>query len=256
VKNAIVSTNKIGSWCLVRLAAMAFCMAALAQAQGKPDFTGVWAVYRGERGGDPKLAPSDAGPLALKPAYAKPYATRRAAEAEANQRGEQLANGSAQCIPYGVPTMMSVAIYPVEMIQTPRQLTIISEAFSEVRRVYLDRPQEKLEDVAPGYYGRSVGRWEGDTLVVDTVGIKTSVPGYRGMPHSEQMRITERLKLAAPDYLHDQVTIEDPVVLEKPVVYTLAYKRMPGYEMVEFVCDNNREFIDEKGVVRLRLKDR
>ena len=234
----------------------AFSMAALAQPQAKPpDLTGVWAVYRGARGGDPKLAPTEAGPLALKPEYAKPYEARRAAEAEANKRGEQLANGSALCIPYGVPTMMSVAIYPVEIIQTPRQVTIISEAFSEVRRVYLDRPQEKLEDVPPGYYGRSVGRWEGDTLVVDTIGIKTSVSGYRGMPHSEQMRVIERLRLVAPDYLHDQVTIEDPVVLDKPVVYTLAYKRMPGYEMVEFVCDNNREFVDEKGVVRMRLKD-
>ena len=233
-----------------------FSNVALAQSQAKlPDLTGVWAVYRGERGGDPKLAPTEAGPLALKPEYAKPYEARRAVEAEANKRGEQLANGSALCIPYGVPTMMSVAIYPVEIIQTPRQVTIISEAFSEVRRAYLDRPQEKLEDVPPGYYGRSVGRWEGDTLVVDTIGIKTSVAGYRGMPHSEQMRITERLRLVAPDYLHDEVTIEDPVVLDKPVVYTLAYKRMPGYEMVEFVCDNNREYVDEKGVVRMRLKD-
>jgi len=233
-----------------------FSTVALAQSQAKlPDLTGVWAVYRGERGGDPKLAPTEAGPLALKPEYAKPYEARRAVEAEANKRGEQLANGSALCIPYGVPTMMSVAIYPVEIIQTPRQVTIISEAFSEVRRAYLDRPQEKLEDVPPGYYGRSVGRWEGDTLVVDTIGIKTSVAGYRGMPHSEQMRITERLRLVAPDYLHDEVTIEDPVVLDKPVVYTLAYKRMPGYEMVEFVCDNNREYVDEKGVVRMRLKD-
>jgi len=234
----------------------AFSVAALAQSQGKPpDLTGVWAVYRGARGGDPKLAPTEAGPLALKPEYAKPYEARRAVEAEANKRGEQLANSSALCIPYGVPTMMSVAIYPVEIIQTPRQVTIISEAFSEVRRVYLDRPQEKLEDVPPGYYGRSVGHWEGDTLVVDTIGIKTSVSGYRGMPHSEQMRITEHLRLVAPDYLHDQVTIVDPVVLDKPVVYTLAYKRTPGYEMVEFVCDNNREFVDEKGVVRMRLKD-
>jgi len=234
----------------------AFSVAALAQSQVKPpDLTGVWAVYRGARGGDPKLAPTEAGPLALKPEYAKPYEARRAVEAEANKRGEQLANSSALCIPYGVPTMMSVAIYPVEIIQTPRQVTIISEAFSEVRRVYLDRPQEKLEDVPPGYYGRSVGHWEGDTLVVDTIGIKTSVSGYRGMPHSEQMRITEHLRLVAPDYLHDQVTIVDPVVLDKPVVYTLAYKRTPGYEMVEFVCDNNREFVDEKGVVRMRLKD-
>ena len=54
---------------------------------------------------------------------------------------------------------MSVAIYPVEFIQTPKQITIISEAFSEVRRVYMGAPQAKVEDVAPGFYGRSAGRW-------------------------------------------------------------------------------------------------
>jgi hypothetical protein len=172
-------------------------------------------------------------------------------------RGEQLANTSVRCVPYGVPTMMSVAIYPVEIIQTAKQVTIIGEAFSEVRRVYLDRPQEKPDDVAPGYYGRSVGHWEADRLVVDTVGIKPSVSGYRGMPHSEQMRITERLHLVASDVLHDQITIDDPVVLEKPLTYTVAYKRMPAtYEMVEFVCDNNREYVDEKGVVRLKVQER
>ena len=85
-------------------------------------------------------------------------------------------------------------VYPVEFIQTAKQVTIISEAFSEVRRVYLDRPQEPIDDVAPGYYGRSVGHWDGDTLVVDTIGIKPSVTGYRGMPHSEKMRVTERIK--------------------------------------------------------------
>ena len=152
--------------------------------------------------------------------------------------------------------MMSVAIYPVEFIQTPKQLTIISEAFSEVRRVYLGVPQAKAEDVAPGYYGRSVGKWEGDMLAVDTLGIKPSVPGYRGMPHSGQMHVTERIRLVAADYLHDQITIDDPVVLEKPVTYTLAYKRLPNYEMVEFVCDNNREYVDEKGVVRLQVHDK
>jgi hypothetical protein len=237
------------------------CSLALFQLQAQspanpPDLTGVWGVYRGGRGGDPKLAPPAASPLVLKPEYAKPYEARRALEAESNKRGEQLATAGAQCIPYGVPTMMSVAIYPVEIIQTPKQVTIVSEAFSEVRRVYMGVPQAKIEDVAPGYYGRSVGRWEGDTLVADTIGIKPSIPGYRGMPHSGEMRITERFKLAAPDYLHDQITIDDPVVLEKPVTYTLAYKRMPNYEMVEFVCDNNREYVDEKGVVRLQVHDK
>ena len=220
-----------------------------------PDLTGVWNTYRGGPGADPKLAPPPASPLVLKPEYAKPYEARRAAEAEAAKRGEQLANTSVLCVPYGVPTMMSIAVYPVEIIQTSRQVTIIGEAFSEVRRVYLDRPQEKIGDVAPGYYGHSVGRWEGDTLVVDTIGIKSSVSGYRGMPHSDQMRITERLKLVSPDILHDQITIEDPVVLGKPVTYTLAYKRTPNYEMVEFVCDNNREYIDEKGIVRMKVRD-
>ena len=158
------------------------------------------------------------------------------------------------CVPYGMPSMMSVAVYPVEIIQAPKQITIVAEAFSEVRRVYTDRPQMKIDEVPPGYYGRSVGRWEGDTLVVDTVGIKETVQ-YQRMPHSDQMRITERMRLVAPDILHDQITIEDPVVLEKPFTYTLAYRRMPNYEMVEFVCDNNREYVDEKGVVHLKVRE-
>jgi hypothetical protein len=239
------------------LCTLAFLLVAtLAAAAETPDLTGVWSPYRGGRGSDPKLAAPTASALVLKPEYAKPYEARRALETESNQRGEQLATKAVQCIPYGMPTMMSVAIYPVEFIQLPKQLTIISEAFSEVRRVYLNVPQAPIDDVAPSYYGRSVGKWEGDTLVVDTVGIKTSVAGYRGVPHSDQMRITERFKLVSPDYLHDQITINDPVVLEKPVTYTLAYKRMPNYEMVEFVCDNNREYVDEKGVVRLQVHDK
>jgi hypothetical protein len=149
-----------------------------------------------------------------------------------------------------------VASYPAEFIQTPKQITIVTEAFSEVRRVYMNVPQSNIDDVAPGFYGRSVGRWDGDALVIDTVGIKPTIPGYRGIPHSNLMRVTERIRMLAPDYLHDQITIEDPVVLEKPVTYTLAYKRRSNYEMVEFVCENNREYVDEKGVVRLQVHDK
>jgi hypothetical protein len=233
---------------------MAPAMLPAQSAAGPPDLTGVWGIYRGGPGADPKFRPPAPSPLVLKPEYDKPYQARRAEESAAAQRGEQLDNTSARCIPYGVPTMMSVAIYPIEIVQTAKQVTIISEAFSEVRRVYMDRPQWKIEDVAPGYYGRSVGHWEGDTLVVDTIGIKPTVSGYRGMPHSAQMHVTERIKMLSPEILHDQVTIEDPVVLDKPMTYTLAFKRMAAdYEMVEFVCDNNREYVDEKGIVRLKL---
>ena len=230
--------------------------AASARQAATPDFTGVWAPYRGGRGADPKLAPPAASPLVLKPEYAQAFDAKRKAEADAAAKGEPIASGAVACVPYGMPRMMSVALYPIEILATRGQITIVTEAFSEVRRIYMNVTQLPIGDVPPGYYGRSVGRWDGDALVVDTVGVKTTVPAYQNMPHSDQMRITERIRLVANDYLHDQITLDDPLVLEKPVTYTLAYRRMPGYEMVEFVCDNNREYIDEKGGTHLRVRER
>jgi hypothetical protein len=234
----------------VRATTLLFLLAATLAAQSPPDLSGVWSPSRATGAG----APPPATPLQLKPGYKEPYEARRALERAAQARGEQLLTpGASLCTPYGMPSMMQVAVYPMEIIQNPKQITIITEAFSEVRRIYMDKPQSPPDDVAPGYYGRSVGRWDGDTLVVDTVGISPMVRGYQGMPHSEKMHITERIRRPAPNTLHDQITIEDPVVLEKPVTYTLVYSFVPNYEMVEFVCDNNREYVDEKGVVRMRL---
>jgi hypothetical protein len=224
-----------------------------AQSTSPPNVAGTWVPMGSGRGVDPKFAPAPAGPIVLKPEYAKTYEARRAAEADATRRGEPPASAAVLCNPYGMPRMMAVASYPIEILPTPRQITIITEAFSEVRRVYLDQPQLPIDEVPPGYYGHSVGRWEGDTLVIDTIGIKDSVPGYNGMPHSSQMRIVERMRLVAPDILHDQITIEDPVVLEKPLIYTLGYRRLLNYKMVEFVCENNREYVDDQGRVRMRL---
>jgi hypothetical protein len=224
-----------------------------ATAQTMPNITGSWVPMGAGRGMDPKLAPPPAGPILLKPQYAKAWEVRRQGEAEAMKKGEPAASAAVLCTPYGMPRMMSVATYPVEILQTPGQITLVTEAFSEVRRVYLDEPLPPIDEVPPGYYGLSVGKWNGDTLVIETVGIKESVPGYNNVPHSSQMKITERMRLITRDVLHDQVTIEDPVVLEKPIVYTLAFQRMPGYKMVEFVCENNREYIDEQGKVRMKL---
>ena len=222
-------------------------------AQTPPNLTGAWVPFNAGRGADPKLAPPPPTPIVLKAEYAKAYEARRIADAEATKRGEPPASAAVLCSPYGMPRMMAVASYPVEILQTPGQITIITEAFSEVRRVYMNQPQQPIDDVPPGYYGHSVGKWEGETLVIDTVGIKESVPGYNNMPHSSRLRIIERMRLVTPDVLHDQITLEDPVVLEKPVVYTLAYRRLPDYKMVEFICENNREYVDEQGKVRMRL---
>jgi hypothetical protein len=215
------------------------------------DLSGSWAPSRATGPG----APAPPTPIVLKPAYKATFDALQAKIREATARGEQYAV-KGLCSPYGMPTMMTVAVYPTEIIQTPKQVTIIGEAFSEVRRVYIDKPQLPIDDVPPGYYGRSVGKWEKDTLVVDTVGVKDTVAGYQNMPHSDQMRITERFRRPTPDTLHDQITIDDPVVLEKPVTYTLVYRLVPDYEMVEFVCDNNREYVDENNIVRMRLKDK
>jgi hypothetical protein len=224
-----------------------------AQDNAARNIGGAWVPMGGGRGADPKVAPPPATPIALKPEYAKAYEARRATDADATKRGQPVATPAVLCLPYGMPRMMTVASYPIEILQTPGQITIVTEAFSEVRRVYLDQPQLPIDEVPPGYYGHSVGRWDGDTLVVDTVGIKESVPSYNMLPHSDRMRITERLRLVTPDVLHDQITIDDPVVLEKPFSYTLAFRRLPNYKMVEFVCENNREYIDEQGRVRMKV---
>jgi hypothetical protein len=237
---------------ITAVSAIAVQRAPLAQS-ATPNLTGAWEPLQGGRGADPKIALPPATPLVLKPEYKARYDAQRAADAAATKRGEPPATAAVLCTPYGMPRMLSVASYPVEFIQSPGQVTIVTEAFSEVRRVYMDQPQLPIDEVPPGYYGHSVGRWEKDTLVIDTVGIKESIAGYQNMPHSNRMRITERIRLVTPDVLHNQVTIDDPVVLEKPVTYTHAYRKMPGYKMVEFVCENNREYIDAEGKVRLRV---
>jgi hypothetical protein len=232
---------------------VALVASADAQSTAARNISGAWVPMGAGRGVDPKIAPPAPTPIALKPEYAKPYDARRAADAEATKRGQPTATPAVLCLPYGMPRMMTVASYPIEILQTPGQVTIVTEAFSEVRRVFLDQPQLPIDEVPPGYYGHSVGRWDGDALVVDTVGIKESVPSYNMLPHSDRMRITERIRLVTPDVLHDQITIDDPVVLEKPFTYTLGYRRLPNYKMVEFVCENNREYIDEQGRVRMKV---
>jgi len=227
-----------------------------AQPPTVPDFNGVWARYGGfsRTPVDPRLAAPPPGKMLLTAAYAKDYAARRAAEEESDKRGEPIAAPGVDCLPYGMPEMMS-AIYPLEILQTHSQVTIIAEAMSQVRRIYLDKPQLKMGDVPPGYYGHSVGHFEGDTLVVDTIGVKDTVLGHNEMPHSDRMRITERFRLVSPDVLHDQITVEDPVTLQQPWTFTFAYHRMRNYEMLEYVCENNHEYVDDKGVTHMRLQD-
>jgi hypothetical protein len=222
-----------------------------ALAQSPPDLTGAWERYRGPPGDVTNSPPESKPPL--KAPLMKEWELRRAAEREADARGEPIAKGYTHCIPEGFPTMMG-GPFPLEIVQSTSQVNIAQEAYSQLRRIYLGKQQAKVDDVEAGFYGHSVGNWQGDTLVIDTIGLKEYVT-FRDVPHTPQLRVRERLHLVKPDILWDELTLEDPAVLEKPWTVTFAYRRMPNYEIIEYVCEDNREYADDKGVTRLRLKE-
>jgi hypothetical protein len=109
-----------------------------------------------------------------------------------------------------------------------------------------------LDDISPGYNGHSVGHWQGDTLVVQTIGVREDIR-FVEIPHSAQMKVTERLRLTAPDRLENRITIEDPGILAKPYTFTFGYRRNPEYRIMEYICDNNRNRLDAEGGVSLEV---
>jgi hypothetical protein len=248
------------AWLLPIVAVIA-SMQAGTRAQSKPaasipDITGSWERHGagpGARAGGPRDAtiPPPAPPPQLKPQYASEWQTRQQAVRAAEAKGQPLASNYTECLPDGMPSMMN-AMFPMEILQSRGQITVIEEAYTQVRRIHMDRPQKAIEDIEPGFYGHSVGRWEGDTLVVETIGVKENVR-FQNMPHSAQMRIRERLKLVSANVLWNEITIDDPVVLEKPHTYTVAYRRMPDYTLLEYVCEDNREYADDKGLQKIRI---
>ena len=222
---------------------------------GAPDITGAWervgaGALGGGQGTDPRN-PRPAPPPPLKPAFLTEWQAAQQAAREATAKGQPVGSNWVNCLPDGMPGMMQ-GPFPFEILQTKGQVTIIQESFTQVRRILLDRPQLSPDEVDPSFYGRSVGRWEGNTLVVDTIGIKEHVR-YQGMPHSNQMRITERIRLVEPNVLVDEIVVQDPVTLDKPWAFSFTYRRLPDYMLLEYICEDNREYIDEKGLQRMRL---
>jgi hypothetical protein len=225
-----------------------FAGSAIAQApQGSanvPDITGQW-----ERARDASIPPAPQPPL--KAQYLKEYQAKLQAIREANAKGQPIAERVVACLPDGMPGMMA-GPFPLEILQSRGQVTMIEEAYTQVRRVLLDKPQKAVDDVEPGFYGYSVGHWDGSTLVVDTVGVREDVR-YQNVPHSKDMHIKERFTLGANGILRDEITIEDPSIFEKPWTFTFGYQRMKDYQLLEYICEDNREYADEKGVQQIRI---
>lgn len=213
------------------------------------DISGTWERTPDDWfGADPDDPVHPGGPMDLKEPYASNYAALKKRQAVANEAGTPLATTSARCLPEGMPTLMA-ALFPIQIIHDDKQVVVLGEYLQQIRRIFLNEPTPAKEELDPSYQGRSRGRWEGDTLVVETQGVRTDVSFYN-VPHGKDMKITERIRLRDPDRLENQVLIEDSEVLNSPYRFTFEYKRS-GYEIQEYVCENNQIVIDKEGKATL-----
>lgn len=221
-----------------------------ARAATSPDISGTWERTPDDWfGKDPDNPVHPGGPMDLKEPYASAYADLKKRQAEANAAGRPLATTSAKCLPEGMPTLMA-ALFPIQIIHDEKQVVVLGEYLQQVRRIILNEPMPAMDELDPAYQGHSRGRWEGDTLVVETRAVRTDVQFY-GVPHGKSMKITERIRLRSPDHLENQVVIDDPEVLKTPYRFTFEYKRS-DYRIQEFVCENNQIDIDSEGRATLR----
>jgi hypothetical protein len=200
---------------------------------GPPDLTGLWVIDAQGRSG---AALNGVGSFESTAPFT-PEARAKLAEYHAlvDPTGD---SSGAHCVFHGMPLAVFLGGgYPVEFIQRPEQLTIIYESYSEVRRVYLDGRKIDPADVLPSRDGMSWGHWEGDTLVVETNGLKEAVD--QGTAHSENARIIERYTPFTSDgrrRLKVEVTIDDPEFYTEPPTLEREYTELAEGRMMEYAC--------------------
>jgi hypothetical protein len=209
-----------------------------------PDFTGVWEIAPGGGGGG-------RGRGALQGPALTPAAAAKRKELQSLGRED---NQTANCVPPGMPGIMGQP-YPMEFLLTPGKVTIVIEAYTQVRHIYTDG-RALPDDPDLKFHGTSVGRWEGDALVVDTIGFSPLTELAANVPHGDKMRIRERFTLTGPDTMGVETTVTDPDVLTAPYTVTRVLQRHRSWTIAEYVCqENNRNFVDEKGKAGIRLDD-
>jgi len=190
---------------------------------GTPDLSGVWL-------------PSPAVPFG-EPAELLPWAEAEVKQRAANPRGAPQTN----CLPMGLT--WAGLFTPSRLVQTPRLLVIIDENGDPARQIYLDGRSHPKE-LNPSFMGHSVGHWESDTLVVDTVGLNDRQwLTLRGYPQTEQMHVTERYRRVDLGHLEIEMTFDDPGAFKKPWKMKRANLLAPdNLELMEYVCsENNRD---------------
>jgi len=187
-------------------------------ADGKVDFSGVW---------DPGSTFFNIGQVPL-----QPWADAIAKERQANQGKD---DPEAQCLPAGVPR---ISPFPQKFVQTPKLIVILDEGnVHSYRQLFLDG-RAHATDQFPLWMGDSTAKWEGDTLVVETIGFndKTWLNG-RGTPHSEELKVIERYRRPDFGHLEVEITMEDPKTFTKPHTFKRGFILLTNWEIHEYVCN-------------------
>jgi hypothetical protein len=221
-------------WFVARglLAAGALALAPIAAVTAQvPDLTGVWTTYRGG-GGPGGFGGPRPQPKLTQEGQAKSDLYRRITS------GTNYTPGG-YCVGGGMPSsMLGSGGYPMEIIQRPEQITVIYEAHNEIRRIYFGERVPEAEAVWPERNGRSVGRWEGDTLVVETDRLVEQIDTQ--YPHSEEARIVERYNLSTESdgrkVLTASLTMTDPVFLQEPFTVEKKWQAVPNGRLLTYEC--------------------
>jgi hypothetical protein len=221
---------------------------------GKPDLSGIWEVVRhnqsGEQGrpvGEPETPPPGAPPYAtfweLEHGFKDglpmtPWARALKEERLANESRD---NPDAHCLPMGHMQFHN-HIQPRKIIQTPDVTVLLNEGNAGIRQIYTDGRSLPDNDPIQWWYGYSVGSWEGDTLVVETIGFRDDVwLDYNGTPLTGEGKITERFQRINYGTILLDVTIDDPKAYTEPFSVRVEWRIMSDTSLIEFVCLENEQ---------------
>ena len=189
--------------------------------EGKPDLSGIW---NGQR-----VIKQD-GPAML------PWAAKVVADRAATQSADDF---EARCLPGGPPR---AAPYHTSLFSTPKLVLILFEGNTHMYRQLFVDGSEHPKNLKPTFYGDSRAHWEGDTLVVDTIGFNDiSWIDGQGHPHTKQMHLTEKFTRRDLGNLQIDITIDDPGAYSKPWTQTRVTTLEQGMEMTEYVCNENNQ---------------
>jgi Raf kinase inhibitor-like YbhB/YbcL family protein len=201
------------------------------------DLTGVW--LQPNPGGGFKAAD-----LSFTPEYAKIYQDHL----DAIAAGVPYRHDQGVCLPRGIVGTVTTGIYPLEIFQRgDSEILVNKETPGNIYRIYLKRPHKGADDLYPTFYGDSVGHWEGDVLVVDTIGLGAADTLDAQIPNSPALHVVQRLRRVTYDTIENEVTIDDAKAYTKPATVTVNYKLHSDWEVGEAVCTNERNVLNDKG---------